>query len=291
MAPAVSFADNVGGEATVGNSSPSVVSASVSADPVSPESYFDVNTRIKDNNTLSDVDNVIVTLFENTALVGDSDSKRDHYTLWFDPSDNSWHSGFASNTLGSAFIDGVSSTYPGDLSVTEDNYNFTVLLNGTASSVNDWDLHVEVIDSSSASDTLSTNNAFAVDTYVSYSVSSDGTINFSGSAGSSANASPDNPIDATSIETNVDFDMQNKLQNPAWENASTSDNIPAENTKFDTDGTPASLTSLGTSFNDVHTNQGYGEDLSRSVYYYLDIPAGTSAYTYTNTFTLEVVQN
>jgi hypothetical protein len=48
---------------------------------------------------------------------------------------------------------------------------------------------------------------------------------------------------------------------------------------------------MTTSFQDVYTAESYGEALSESTYYYMDVPTGTKEGAYTNTFNLEVVQN
>ncbi len=279
-----SLGDTISGQAEVGNSMPRLVGVDVSGSMVDPESSFTVRTEISDNNTLGDIDNVILKVYENTFAHTDSDDKRNHYTFWFDPSDNTWHSGVGANIIGDPFIDSTNSTYPTDLGVNQDNYNFVIRLNGTASPSN-WNVYAEVIDSQSDTDDLEKGNEFSVNNYVSYSIGID-TICWSDlEPDSNTNPSDNNPVQVDDIETNVRFDVQNKLDND-W--ACGADTIDIGNTMYASSDGSGESGFASMAFSNIFENQNYGENLSRGINYYLDVPSDCSPGTYTNTFIIEV---
>lgn len=284
------LADTISGEVTVSNNSPEVLGFDVGTDPVDPETYFWVNVEVRDNDTLSDIENVVLEIYENSDTPGMSANKNKHYWFWFNPSDNSWHSDPNTNVQGDAFIDSAASEYPADLSVDSDNYNFKILLNGTASDANDWHVIAEAEDASVNVGSANEVNAFSVNTYLTYAVGTDGTINWTNLAtGTDNNASDDNPINVENIETNVSWDLQNKLENTQWKNDT--DSFGADNAKFNSTNDSSTATQLSTTFQDVVSAQSEGEDLSESFYYWIDIPEDVSGGTYTNNFIIEVAQN
>jgi hypothetical protein len=278
-------ADTASGSAGVSNVAPEIISVTdnASGGTVDPESYFWVNVRVRDNNTLADIDNVIVKVYENSLADTDADDKENHYTFWFDPSDNTWHSSLT-NTQGSAFIG--TGTYPSDLTATTDNYNFKILINGTASHVNDWDVWAKVEDEA-ASDNSETANDFDVNKYVSYSLGVS-TLEWSGlsvpSENNACDNNTDNPI-VTSIETNVSYDVQHKVTDWTY----SGNTIGADNTSWNTTASPDGTT-MSNSFQNAYTNESEGEAVTKNIYYYLDIPTGTPDGTYTSTFTIEVAE-
>lgn len=282
-------ADTASGETEVSNVAPEIISVTdnASSGDVDPESYFWVNVRVRDNNTLADIDNVIVKVYENSLDDTDADNKENHYTFWFDPSDNSFYTTMT-NSQGDAFIDNASSTYPSDLTATTDNYNFKILINGTASHENDWDVWAKVEDEAD-SDTSETENDFNVMTYVSYSLGVS-TLEWSGLSMPSSNNvcdnNSDNPI-VTSIETNVSYDVKHKVSN--W--TDDGNTIGYDNTLWDVDNTVENTEAMtkGT-FTDTHTNRSEGEAVTENIYYWLDVPTGTPDGTYTTTFNIEVVE-
>jgi len=281
-------ADTASGSASVGNVNPQVVGLNSGTATVNPESTFTVYTKVRDNNTLDDIDNVVVKVYENVASATSANSKDNHYEFWFDPSDNSWHVGGGwTNEQGSPYIDTSASSYPSDLTASEDNYNFVIRLNGTANWSNDWNAFVEVTDTQPASDNSESVNEFGVAKYVTYSVdvSSLEWTNLSpATTGNACDNNTGNPI-VSSIETNVSYDLRDNVAN--WSGPTT---IGADNTWFNSTDSYSTATRMSTTLQDVVSNQSEGEALTENIFHYLDIPSGTPSGTYTTTFTIEVAE-
>ncbi|KXA97987.1 hypothetical protein AKJ39_02685 [candidate division MSBL1 archaeon SCGC-AAA259J03] len=283
----VVMGDTIDGEASVSNTSCEFIDKTVDTNTVDPESYFWIKTQVRDSDTLSDIENVVVKIFDNQTAVGAQDTKRSHYTFWFDANDNSWNSNL-NNTLGNPFIDAAASEYPNDATVTEDNYNFKILLNGTANPNQDWNVYVEVNDEASSENNGTHTNALAVNTYVNYDVKADLIEWTNLQPDTNDNPSDSNPVIIENIETNVNYDVQTKLSGD-WLNTN-GDTITVTETSFDSTDSSGYHGQVSSSiFKDVYTYESYGEDLTEGINYFLDIPDGTSSGTFTNTFEIEVV--
>lgn len=289
-APAV-IGGEASGSADVGNAAPEIISMTVennAADDINtPESYFLFKVTVRDNNSLADIDNVIVMVYENSLADTDADNKENHYTFWFDPSDNSWHSSPATNAQGDNFIDIDSSSYPDDLTDNADNYVFRILINGTAAWDNDWNAYAKV-DDGTATDTSESANEFGVGVYIAYTLDVS-TLEWSALSVPSTNNACDNNTDnpmVTGIETNVSFDVRNKMDNWSYSTYT----IGADNTSFYKTDTVESEITMDTDYKDVHTAVGEGEALTENIYYWLDIPTATPKGLYQSTFYIEVVE-
>lgn len=282
--------DTATGSAAVANQTPEVYGMDVVEASVNPETSFNVNVVARDNNTLDDFDNIIVKVYENVCTEASAESLDNHYTFWFDPSDNTWHTASGTNTQGSAYIDSAGSTYPSDLSLAKDNYNFDILINGTANHANDWDFYVKVVDEASATDSSESPNEFSVAKYVTYALTVS-TLEWT----SLSVPSDDNPSDNNannplvgSIETNVNYDVKDKLS-ADWSGPG-AETLAASNTSFYQSNTPGSEITMSTTYQDVWTAQSEGEAVTKDIYHWLDIPSPTVEGTYSTTFYIEVAE-
>lgn len=254
-------------------------------DPIDPETSYDYKVEVEDTDNLSDVDEVYLRLYDNSLAYDSADSERDHYSFKWTRSGGFSEVGPDS---GDSHLN-ISSCSTFDDTKSLDNILFDITLNATANPNKDWNAWVKTVDNSDAQDNGEFANEFSVNTYISYSVTvggGDSTINFSGAPGE--NVQETNGPTTVTIDTNVSYDVQCRLENADWKNDS-GGAIAAENTYFE-NSTGGNGKGLTTSFQDVYTAQSYGEGVARDIDYWFYFPSGASG-TYTNNFILEAVQN
>lgn len=275
MAPLALAEQSASGEGTAGNVAPTVPSAEPSPDnQISPESTEMFNCTVKDNNTLADIDNVKLILYTTAAGEGGDDAVENHYTFWFDPSDNSWNS-----ALGAEYI--VPGSYPSDLTKDNDNYNFAVKLSGGAKAGTDWNAMWIAVDDNAASENKT--DTFEVLEYISLSIDIN-TQTFSGAPGASGLAASEEPGYITcTVSSGTNFDIETKL-GADWIGTAYGGTIGADNTHAFGE-TPTIDLSLV--YQNVWTNETFGENVDRTVTYTLDLPMPLRDDVYTATINIK----
>lgn len=281
------LAETLDGRASVSGSECVLVSAEVDTTTVDPESYFRVNVRVRDEDTLADIENVVVKVFSDDTDVDSQDERRNHYTFWFDPSDETWHTTMT-NVQGDPFIDPAGSEHPADISDVEDNYSFRILLNGTANPNVDWNLYAEVSDGESTDSNETETGAFSVNEYIHYDVREDSVEWNDLEPGTERNPASNNPITVENIETNIRYNIRTKLEGN-WTD-SEGNSITVTETSFESDDPDGFHGFVHESFEDVYSNMDYGEGLTGRINYFLTVPADTVPGIYINTFAIEVVE-
>jgi len=254
--------------------------------PIDPNAFENFKVEVRDNDTLNDLENVKLVLYDNRFGPDTADNERSHYTfLWENGT------GFSEVGPGTGIHIDTGASSAGTLTENQDNFVFNVMLDNVANPNQSWNMYAEVYDNAENSDSLTSANAFSINVRISYSWQAggrDSTVNFSGAPGDSDIAEENGPTIST-ITSNVNFDVASKLGDN-WTSDTTSDEIPAENTSFaQTSG--GTQTAMSTSYQDVYTDVGYGESLSENVYYYLDVPSDLTPASYSTTFYLEVAEH
>jgi len=274
----VSAAQSISGSVTVSNSAPVVNSITPQLPNVDPAQYFTVSVSVSDPNTLRDIQKVKIVVYANTTTQGAADSARNHYT--FEWNGTTW----ISSPTG--YIDGTSSTTPTDMSAQTGTWTFFIKLDETAEPTG-WHIYAYVEDKSAASDTLTSTNAISANVYISFSLD-DTTLTFSGAPGATGVAASENPTIVT-VTSNVNLNI-NVYTQGNWGGQNYLDTIPAGNTKAAQDSAHTGEISLSTSAQALYSNVGYGKGVQKNIYWFLDIPTGIRADTYTNTLYVDVVQ-
>jgi len=277
------------GEASVGLSGEASIQAYAptvkyyfASSPKDPASTYLENVQVRDNDKLSDLENVKLTVYENTLTAGDTDNTRNHYTFLWD--NDTGFEELGPDSANDSHID-VGQSSAADLSLQEDNFTFAIVLDNVAKPTG-WDVFVEASDSHGYSDNLASSNKFSVNVRISYSWST-ASISFSGAPGDTNVAASENPATAT-VTSNVNFDVSHKVSG-AMENAQTSENIPVSNMYVE--NAVGDRLTLSTSYQDLYSNIKWGESVTRDSYFFLDFPSPLPPYEFTNQFYVEVAQH
>lgn len=272
-------AASLSGTITVSNSAPSVSGISVSTSSVTPGQYFTVTVTVSDENTLQDIQTVKIVLYSSSVTSGSADDVRNHYTFTWDAS-----TGWSASPSG--YIDAAGSSTPADMTSTSGSWTFRIKLDETAEPTS-WSVYAYVEDKGAASGSSTSSAAFNVNVYISFSLD-DTSLSFSGSPGQTGVAASENPTTVT-VTANVNFDVQ-VYGSGDWTGANYGDKIPLGNTKAapSSDGTGA--ISLSTTAKTLYSGVAYGKGVQKPIYWFLDIPTGIRADTYSTTLYVEVVQ-
>jgi len=240
---------------------------------------FNVQIEVRDNDGLSDIDEVWLKIYENTLSQGDPDNARNHYTF-------KWVRGEGFSEVGPDNVDEnhivKASCSAGNDALTTDNWTFAVKLGKTASPNNSWNVYVSVTDNSNASDNSTFSNEFSVNLYLSVTLD-DTALSFSGAPPSTVSAS-ENPSVLT-ITSNQNFKIDVKLDNDPWVGG----DISASDTKADKDGSEPYDLSLSTAYQTLYSSVGWGEAVEKSIYWFVSIPLETSEGDRTNKFWVRVI--
>jgi hypothetical protein len=260
---------------------PPEVLNSYSPATVDPESWENFYVEARDNDNLSDVDEVHFRIYENTLNYDSSDNKRNHYSF-------KWVRGFGFSEVGPGtgeHIDTGASSAGSD-SATLDNWTFRIKTSAIAKPTN-YNVWVKVVDNSDAQDNQEFANDFSVNTYISFSWDTS-TVSFSGNPGDTDVGASENPVTVT-VDANVDFNIQHKVSG-AMENASTSSTIPTSNMYADANGSSPWDLTLSSTYDNLYSGIGWGESVTNNSYFFLDFPSPLEDLTFTNTYYLEVVE-
>ncbi len=289
LTPAITaFADDSGGTANVGNSDP-IVSALVFEDTGSNDKdaaqisvfvEYWIDFTVADANTLEDIDYLEIVIWEDaTADVGDGDLALDHYTFRYTESTDTW-SEVGPGAADEHLVSG-SCVEPADQTVGSGAYTLAFKLAKVAmhTTTPTWDISIEAVDDSAASDTEAT-LTFGVIFYSEVSV--DASHSWTGLSPGDA----DQPVDGNgninlTVTANAPFDVQAKGDGALTDSPNT---IPLVKVEVHED-TLGSAVGLTTGYVTVLglTGEAAGADISKTFMMWISIPAAqlTGAYTYT----------
>ncbi len=273
-------------EYTPGNAVPEVLNSFTPA-TVDPNTAFDVKVEVRDNDNISDIEEVWLKVYENTKTQGDADDTRDHYTFkWVRAGDDNW---FEVGPDGTSPYDHlvVASCSAGSDTENTDNFTFNIKLGKTASPNNKWNVWVKVMDNASEQDNQEFSNKFDVNDYISVQLD-DSTLTFSGSVGQSDVVPSEQPTTVT-VSTNVNFDVKVKLSGD-W-TGPRGGTIPMANTQAAQDASHTGEVVLSSTYQAVWSSVGYGEDVQKDVYWFLDIPSPCLGDEYSTTVYVSVVKS
>lgn len=267
-------------EYTPPNVTPEVLDSFAPAS-VDPNSAFDVKVEVRDNDYISDVDEIWLKIYASAKGEGDADSVRDHYTF-------TWVRGTGFSEVGPGTGEHINegSCQAGNDANTTDNFKFNIVLGKTACPGN-WDVWAKVVDSASEEDSEEFLAKFSVNEYSSLSID-DATLTFSGNPGETDKAASENPTVCT-IDSNTDFKIQVKLSGD-WSGSVYGGSIPMANTYADQDGSSPYTVTLTAGYQDLWPSVGWGEGVARDCYWFLDFPVPLRDDVYSTTMYLNVVK-
>ncbi len=266
--------NSMGGSATVGNVAPSVVQVWAPS-AANVWIYYTFEVRVQDNNTLANVENIELVLYGPSATQDGADNARNHYTFRYNAPTDTW-SEVGPGT--GEHLDTTGCSKPADLAVTTDNYKFSVRLAKIAEP-GTWRVYFRVVDNEGTSSS-DNNTTFTVNQYIEQTLGQS-SVSWSSLAPGQENVLADGMPATTTVTSNDTYSIQLKL---AGDWTSGSNTFGADNTKFNSVNDVASATAFSTSYQNVYVNQPYGEDVVHNMYFWLSVPNGTPAGTYTNTF-------
>lgn len=252
-----------------------------------PNSAFDVKVEVRDNDGISDIEEVWLKVYENTKSQGDADSARDHYTFkWVRAGADNWFEVGPDSTSPYDHLV-VASCSAGDDAKTTDNFMFNIKLGVTASPNNKWSVWVKVVDNAGEQDNQEFANKFDVNEYMSLSID-DATLTFSGDPGETDKAASENPTVCT-VDANFDFNIQVKLSGD-WSGATFGGSIPMASTHADQNGSSPWDLNLSAIYQPIWSSVGWGEDVIKNVYWFIDFPLPLRDDVYSTTFYVNVVK-
>lgn len=243
------------------NHSPEVLDVYISS-TITVDTNVNVYITIRDNNDLSDVDEVWLKLYENALGQENNDNTRNHYTFKFikQGSDNWFEVGPDNTSPYDHLVVGSCENF--DNTLTTDNILFVIKFSKVATSENDWDIWIKVVDNSDAQDNEEFTNKFSVNNYWEISWSDDN-LTFWGYAGETDVEAEESPIVAT-ITTNRNFHYKVSIENGGF---GIGENLYCDNN----DSIPYAV-DLDNTSQILYYNQSWGEDITLNEYYYVDIP-------------------
>ncbi|MBA7507053.1 hypothetical protein ES706_05769 [subsurface metagenome] len=253
---------------------------------VNPNAAFDVEIEVRDNDEISDIEEVWLVVYENIKSQGDADNARNHYTFkWVRAGADNWFE--VGPDAGGSHIN-VGSCVKGDDAKTTDNFLFNIKLGVAASPNNSWNVWAKVIDSASEEDSEEFLAKFSVTEYLSLAID-DETLTFSGNPGETDKAAPENPTVCT-VDSNTDFKIQVRLSGD-WSGSVYGGSIPMANTYADQDGSSPYTVTLTAGYQDLWPSVGWGEGVARDCYWFLDFPLPLRDDVYSTTFYVNVVKS
>jgi hypothetical protein len=249
--------------------------ADVPEDNLDPQTNYKFKVSVTDNNTLADISTVELKLYYDNILL--PDNRRNHYTFKF-TAPGTWEE-IGPDTDERHLVTG--SCVAPDNTQTSGTYVFVVKLDVIAQPTvsNDWDAWAKATDDNGLTDDLTDENKFKVNDYVSLTVD-DAALTFTGSPGQE-NVEPTEQPTVATVDTNRDFEIRVKVDNWAGSLGGT---IGADNTKAAQGASHENEIVMSNSYAELWTNVGYGEDVAKNIYWFLDIPGSARDPSYTTTF-------
>lgn len=279
VSPLALAVDKATGGAEAGNVAPEVTSVTTPSQ-VDPQGVVNFPCTVQDNNTLADIDNVVLKVYHTSVSEGSPDNIVNHYTFWFYPVDNTWHE-TGPDPAGS-HINTETCIEPGVLTVQYDNYSFAIILSGAATAGGWTAKWIATDDNGASGDNTGT---FTVNEYIALAISPT-TQTFSGDPGDTGLTASENEITCT-VTANVNFNIKTGLA-ADWIGTTHSETIGAANTHADNGVGSINLSSAENQI--VWENVPFGEDVTRDIIYTLDLPSPLRDDVYTTTFHVQAVK-
>lgn len=273
--------EGASGSAAGGNLTAEVTSVTA-PDSVDPQAEENFPSTVQDNNTLADIDNVVLKVFLTTAGEGAADAIENHYTFTFTAVDNVWTE--TGPGPDNDHLITTSCTYPSDLALQSDNYKFVIKLSAVAT-IGEWTAKWIATDDNNAEG--SKTDTFSVTEYISMEID-DTTLTFSGNPGDiDIQPSPEQPTVCT-VYTNKTFKISAKLS-ADWLGGTHGGTIGMENTEAARTAGKASAVTLSNAYAIVWTDVAPGEPVIKDIYWFLDLPVPLRDDVYTTTFYVQAL--
>lgn len=282
--------DNLLGSLDVQNISPEVIgvwietTAGVAEDNLDCWVYYDFIIQVRDNNKLTDLENIVLTIYENSSTKGAADSERSHYTFMYAQDTNTWSEIGPDGTSPYDHIDTANCVQATETN-TEDNYEFRIRVGKQAKPTMDseyWIVWWDVTDDSDATASDNTDN-FNVKKYIEISLDHENIYWTSIAPGQSDQACDNNPITAT-VYSNGAWEMKLKASSNWSYNGET---IDISNTKYWHTDAVASASTVSTSYPGTTISDWQNiayTTTSKQIYLWQTVPGGQAVGTYTTTF-------
>ena len=285
------------GSATVGNVAPTISSPQLtdtSSNSVAG-SQIDVNVEywvaftVSDDNSLEDIDTIVIKIWGPSSTEGGSDSEVNHYTFQYDQASDAW-SEIGPDTGGSHLVL-ADCQDPSDQTQSSGTFRLAFKLAKIAerTTTATWTIKITVSDDSSASASDSS-LTFGVNFYAELTVN-DGSHGWSGLNPGATDVALTNPSDGdidVTVTTNAAFNLQAK---GSGDLTSGSNMIPLSNVKIHA-STLTSAVSLTTTYQNIPglTSQPAGANQAKAFKLWITVPNPCPAGTYTYTLYVQVVE-
>jgi hypothetical protein len=285
------FANDIPGSTTVSNVPPEATSvaiktmADVNDNTLNPQTQYKFIVTVRDNNNLTDIENILLKLYTNAAGENAADAVENHYTFLFRASDNTW------TEIGPGqFNDHLATRLcvkPSELSVVSDEYKFVVNLSSVTTPTigGGWTAKWIVTDDNGSSG--NNTKTFDVNEYLTLMID-DAKLTISAYPGQNDLQPTENPTIVT-VTANYNFNIQCKLSGDLI-GSTFRDRIPMSNIKAAQDNTHAGEIKLSDNYSNLWSNMDYGEYTEKDIYWFADIPYPLMGDTYTAIFYVRAIK-
>jgi hypothetical protein len=285
------FATDIPGSTTVSNVPPEAISVSIKTladvndNTLNPQTQYKFIVTVRDNNNLTDIENILLKLYTNVAGENAPDAVENHYTFIFRASDNIWME-IGPGQFNDHLTTGLC-VKPIELSVVSDEYKFVVNLSSitTPTTSGGWTAKWIVTDDNGSSG--NSTKAFDVNEYLVLMID-DAKLTISAYPGQNDLQPAENPTIVT-VTANYNFNIQCKLSGDLI-GSTFGDRIPMSNIKAAQDVSHTGEIRLSDNYINLWSNLGYGEFVARDIYWFADIPFPLSGDTYTSDFYVRAIK-
>jgi len=240
-----------------------------------PYAWTTVTVTVRDEDM--NLQNIYLMAYEGSLDNTASDDARNHYTWVASKTEAGWS---FSCPLDGAYIDTTGCSVTEDSNAKTYTAVFKVRVAKTAAP-GTWDLYARGVDSQNADSYLENAGAVTVAVYLELSLD-DTTATFSGAQGQTVGASENPTVATVTANTNFNIDVKGAGN---WSGPGT---LSLSTTKADQDGSAPYDLSLSTSWQSLWSGVGYGEGVTRNIYWFLEIPVDATPGNYTNTLYVRV---
>ena len=284
------FAD-ISGTATIINVAPEVTTVAIKTmedvddNTLNPQTQYKFTVTVRDNNTLTDIENVVLKLYTNVAGENAADAVENHYTFLFRASDNVWTE-IGPSQFNDHLVTG-SCVKPSKLSVASDKYIFVVKLSWVAKPTTSGGWTAKCIatdDNGSSGDNTKT---FDVNEYLTLMID-DEKLTLSARPGENDVQPTENPTIVT-VTANYNFNIQCKLSGDLI-GSTFGGRIPMSNIEAAQDNIHTGEIELSDNYSNLWSNVDYGEYIEKDIYWSADIPYPLMGDKYTAIFYVRAIK-
>jgi hypothetical protein len=285
------FATDIPGSTTISNVPPEATSvaiktmADVNDNTLNPQTQYKFIVTVRDNNNLTDVENILLKLYTNVAGENATDAVENHYTFLFKASDNTWTE-IGPSKFNEHLTTGLC-VKPSELSVVSDEYKFVVNLSPvtTPTTGGGWTVKWIITDDNGSSG--SSTKTFDVNEYLMLMID-DAKLTISAYPGQNDLQPTENPT-IVILTANYNFNVQCKLSGDLI-GETFGDRIPMSNIKAAQDESHMGEIKLSDNYSDLWSNVEYGELIEKDIYWFADIPFPLMGDTYTADFYVRAIK-